>query len=64
MLACLCSRTILLELSHSLDTDSFLLAIREFIDSGGNIREMRSDNESNCWDVERTAEILPRHDPQ
>ena len=44
---CLCSRTILTEVVHSLDTDSFLLTLRRFIGRRGNIWQMRSDNGSN-----------------
>ena len=44
---CLCSRAIHIEAAQSLDTDSFLLTLRRFIGSRGNIRQMRSDSRSN-----------------
>ena len=47
MFACLCSRAIDIEVAHSLDTDSFLLTLRRFIGRRGNIRQLKSDNESN-----------------
>ena len=47
MFTCLCSRAVHIEVTHSLDTDSFILSLRRFIGRRGNIRLMRSDNGSN-----------------
>ena len=47
MFTCLCSRAVHIEVAHSLDTDSFILSLRRFIGSRGNIHLMRSDNGSN-----------------
>ena len=47
MFTCLCSRAIHIEVAHSLDKDSFLLALSRFIERRGNIRQMRPDNGSN-----------------
>ena len=44
---CLCSRAIHIGIAYSLETDSFLLALRRFTGRRGNIQQMRPDNESN-----------------
>ena len=44
---CLSSRAVHLESSHSLETDSFIMALRRFISRRGNIRMIRSDNGTN-----------------
>ena len=44
---CLALRAVHLEISHSLDTDSFILALRPFIARRGQVKEIRSDNGSN-----------------
>ena len=36
-----------IEVTHSLDTDSFIQALRQMIARIGNIRTIYSDNESN-----------------
>ena len=51
MFACLCSRTIHIEVNHSLDTDSFLLTLRRFIGRRGNIRQVRAVNGSNFFEA-------------
>ena len=53
MFTCLCSRAIHIEVAHSLETDSFILALRRFIGRRGNIRQMRSDNGSNFFGAVR-----------
>ena len=44
---CLAIRAVHIEVSHSLDTDSFLLALRRFIARRGQVKEIRSDNGTN-----------------
>ena len=44
---CLAIRAVHIEVSHSLDTDSFLLALRRFIARRGQVKEIRSDNSTN-----------------
>ena len=44
---CLSTRAIHLEVTHKLDTDSFILALRRFLSTRGKIRSIRSDNGRN-----------------
>lgn len=44
---CLASRAVHIEKADSLDTDSYIDAIRRFIARRGNVKEMRSDNGTN-----------------
>jgi len=44
---CLACRAIHIETTNSLDTDSFINALRRFIARRGNIRQLRSDNGTN-----------------
>ncbi|XP_074624387.1 uncharacterized protein LOC141882335 [Acropora palmata] len=44
---CLAVRAVHIEVAHSLDTDSFLLALRRFIARRGQVKEIRSDNGTN-----------------
>ena len=44
---CLSSRSIHLESTNSFETDSFILALRRFINRRGEVRQMRSDNGTN-----------------
>ena len=44
---CLAIRAVHIEVAHSLDTDSFLLALRRFIARSGQVKEIRSDNGTN-----------------
>ncbi len=44
---CLMSRAVHLEISNTLDTDSFINALRRFIVRRGNVKEMHSDNGTN-----------------
>ena len=52
-----CSLALLVELSilrlHSLDTDSFIQALRRLIARRGNVRQIRSDNGSNFVGTEQ-----------
>ena len=45
MFTCHCRRAI--HAAHSLDTDSFLMTLRRFIERRDNIRQMKSDNGSD-----------------
>jgi len=47
-----------LEVSHSLDTDSFILALRRFIARGGQVKEIRSDNGTNFIGEERELRVM------
>ena len=50
---CLTIRAVHIEVVHSLDTDSFLLALRRFIARRGQVEEIRSDNGTNFTSGER-----------
>ena len=50
---CLAIRAVHIEVSHSLDTDSFLLALRRFIARRGQVKEIRSDNGTNLSSGEK-----------
>ena len=46
-------RAVHLEVAHSLDTDSFLMALRRFIPRRGQVKIIRSDNTTNFTSSER-----------
>lgn len=50
---CLTVRTVHIEVAHSLDINSFLLALRRFTARRGQVKEIRSDNWSNFTSGER-----------
>ncbi|XP_071787378.1 uncharacterized protein, partial [Asterias amurensis] len=50
---CLASRAVHIEKADSLDTDSCIDAIRRFIARRGNVKEMRSDNDTNLVGAEK-----------
>ena len=50
---CLTSRAVHIEISNTLETDSFIMALRRFINIRGNIRQLRSDWGSNFVGAER-----------
>ena len=50
---CLAIRASHIEIAHSLDTDSFLMALRRFIARRGQVKEIRSDNGTNFTSGER-----------
>ena len=58
---CLTVRAVHIEVAHSLDTDSFLLALRRFIARRGQVKMMRSDNKSNftSGSVSYTSQLTP-----
>ena len=47
LFTCLVSRAVHIEVANSLETDSFLNALRRFITRRGPVREIRSDNGTN-----------------
>ena len=47
MFTCMNSRAVHIEVIHSLDTDSFIQALRQITAKRGNIRTIYSDNGSN-----------------
>ena len=47
MFICLASRAVHIEITNSMETDSFTLALRRFIARHGNVRSITSDNGSN-----------------
>ena len=50
---CLATRAIHLEMASSLDTDSFIHALRRFIARRGQVKELRSDNGTNFVGAQR-----------
>ena len=53
LFTCLASRAIHIEMIKNMDTESFILALRRFIDRRGNIRTTRCDNGSNFVGAKR-----------
>ncbi|MEL7338835.1 MAG: DUF1759 domain-containing protein [Bacteroidota bacterium] len=47
MFTCFSSRAVHIEVTCSMETDSFILALRRFVARRGNVRSIRSDNGSN-----------------
>ena len=47
LFTCMASRSIHIEVAHSMETDSFLQALRRFVSRRGPIRELRSDQGTN-----------------
>ena len=47
MFNCMNSRAVHIEVTHSIDIDSFIQALRQIIVRGGNVRTIYSDNGSN-----------------
>lgn len=75
LFTCLTSRAIHLEVAASLDTDSYINALRRFIVRRGQVTTIRSDNGSNFvgaerelkasiqeWNVNRIQDTLPQKD--
>ena len=55
---CLAIRAVHLDISHSLDTDSFILALRRFIARRGQVKEIRSDNGANFVGGEKELRVM------
>ena len=53
LFTCLTVRAIHLEVAASLDTDSYILALRRFIARRGQVNSIRSDNGTNLVGAER-----------
>ena len=53
LFTCLAIRAVHIEVASSLDTDSFINALRHFIARRGQVRELRSDNGTNFVGAER-----------
>ena len=57
---CLVIRAVHVEVAHSLNTDSFLNALRRFMARRGRPKEIRSDNGTNLTSAERELKHLIR----
>ena len=55
---CLALRAVQLEISHTLDTDSFILALRRFIARRGQVKEIRSNNGTNFTGAEKELRVM------
>ena len=53
MFPCMASRAVHIEVTFSLDTDSFILALQRLVAWQGNIRSIYSDNGSNFIGAEQ-----------
>ena len=53
MFTCMANRAVDIEVTFSLDTDSFILALPRLVAQRGNIRSIYSDNESNFIGAEQ-----------
>ena len=47
------TRAVHLELAQSLETDAFIMVLRRFLNTRGNVKELRSDNGTNFVGAER-----------
>ena len=50
---CMTTRAVHLELAQSLETDAFIMVLRRFLNTRGNVKQLRSDNGSNFIGAER-----------
>ncbi|XP_068758639.1 uncharacterized protein [Montipora capricornis] len=53
LFTCLSSRVVHIETANSLETDSFLNALRRFVARRGSVREIRSDQDTNLVGAEK-----------
>ena len=56
LFTCLSNRAVHIEFTCSLETDSFIQALRRFVARRGNIRVLRSDNGSNFVGAQKELE--------
>ena len=56
MITCLSSRAVHLEVVHTLETDSFIMALRRFLSKRGPVRMIRSDNATNFVGAQKELE--------
>jgi transposase InsO family protein len=61
LFTCLASRAVHLEMAYSMDTDSCISALRRFICRRGQIKEIVSDNGTNCVGAERELKKALAH---
>ena len=57
LFTCLSSRAIHIETANSLDTSSFINALRRFVARRGNVRKIRCDNGTNFHGAERELRV-------
>ena len=53
MFTCMASRAVPIEVTFSIDTDSFIIALRRLVAQRGNIRSIYSDNGTNSIGAEQ-----------
>ena len=53
LFTCMASRAIHLEVSHTMETDSFINAFRRFVSRRGPVRQLRSDQGTNFIGAKR-----------
>jgi hypothetical protein len=53
LFTCMATRAVHIEIAHSLDTDSAIMAIRRFVSRRGTPKKLFSDNGSNFHGAER-----------
>ena len=56
LFTCLASREIHAEMTKTLETDSFILALRRFIAVGGIVRSIWCENAKNCIGAKKKLE--------
>ena len=54
---CLTVKAVHLKIFYTLDTDSFMLALRRIIARRGQVKEIRSDNGTNFTGVEKELRV-------
>ena len=55
---CLTVKAVHLKIFYTLDTDSFMLALRRFIAQRGQVKKIRSDNGTNFTGVEKELRVM------
>ena len=62
LFTCMASRAIHIEVAHSMETDSFIQALRRFVCRRGAVRELRSDRGTNFIGAENELNKSARRD--